>query len=72
MRAFLFFAYYINRKNIEKQEYLMGRKTGGLYTVLTRWVYENRKQRTKIADIIKSMAEIEKELEKIEIKKKKK
>lgn len=47
------------------------KKKSGLEKTLLHWSYENQKQGTKAAQMLKTMAEMEKTLEKVEIKKKK-
>ncbi|MGI6095235.1 MAG: hypothetical protein ACOYBL_07360 [Lachnospiraceae bacterium] len=47
------------------------KKKGGWERSLLNWSYENQKQGTKAAQMLKSVTEMEKTLREIEIKKKK-
>lgn len=48
----------------------MAKKKNGLQTAVFQWAYQNRKSRTRAADVLKSIEEVEKTLGDVKIKKK--
>ena len=47
----------------------MGKKKGGLEKVLFQWAYQNRKDETRAAQILKCIEETEKALDNVKLKK---
>lgn len=48
----------------------MAKKQNNMQSAVLKWAYENRKSRSKAANVLKSIEEAEKTLENVKIKKK--